>query len=54
MRHGWFDDLPGNEAYWKKPKKKTDAIVSVNELPQFPQKASRSAASQPAMKAVNQ
>ncbi|WP_314587702.1 KamA family radical SAM protein [Paenibacillus terrigena] len=50
----WFDDLPGNEAYWKKPKKKTDAIVSVNELPQFPQKASRSAATQPAMKAVNQ
>jgi len=50
----WFDDLPGNEAYWKKPKKKTDAIVSVNELPQFPQKASRSAVTQQAMKAVNQ
>ncbi|WP_152395311.1 KamA family radical SAM protein [Paenibacillus guangzhouensis] len=39
----WFDDLPGNEAYWQKPKKKTDAVVSVNELPQFPQKGSRAA-----------
>ena len=29
----WFDDLPGNEQYWKKPSKKTDEVVSVNELP---------------------
>lgn len=36
----WFDDLPGNEQYWNKPKKKTDAIVSVNELPDLPQKKS--------------
>lgn len=32
----WFDDLPGNERYWKKPVKKTDVIVSVNELPEVP------------------
>ncbi|WP_274361763.1 KamA family radical SAM protein [Paenibacillus thermotolerans] len=36
----WFDDLPGNEKYWVKPKKKTNAVVSVNELPDVP--ASRS------------
>lgn len=34
----WFDDLPGNEQYWKKPKKKSDRIISVNELPDLPQK----------------
>jgi KamA family protein len=34
----WFDDLPGNEQYWTKPKKKTDAVVSVNELPDVPQR----------------
>lgn len=34
----WFDDLPGNEAYWTPPKKKTDAVVSVNEMPDMPQK----------------
>ncbi|HEX7057922.1 MAG TPA: KamA family radical SAM protein [Bacilli bacterium] len=34
----WFDDLPGNEQYWSKPKKKTSAVVSVNELPDFPRK----------------
>ncbi|TFE27166.1 KamA family radical SAM protein [Cohnella luojiensis] len=28
----WFDDLPGNERYWAKPSKKTDAVVSVNAL----------------------
>ncbi|WP_256758022.1 KamA family radical SAM protein [Cohnella sp. WQ 127256] len=33
----WFDDLPGSENHWKKPKKKTDAVVSVNELPELPQ-----------------
>jgi lysine 2,3-aminomutase len=34
----WFDDLPGNEKYWEKPKKRTDEVVSVNELPDMPQK----------------
>ncbi|GAA0383513.1 KamA family radical SAM protein [Paenibacillus motobuensis] len=28
----WFDDLPGNESYWKKPEKKLAEAVSVNEL----------------------
>ncbi|CAH2714594.1 hypothetical protein BACCIP111895_01766 [Neobacillus rhizosphaerae] len=32
----WFDDLPDNEQYWKKPIKKTDKVVSVNELPTMP------------------
>ncbi|MDF2659772.1 MAG: KamA family radical protein [Paenibacillus sp.] len=32
----WFDDLPGNEKFWKKPKKKTNEVVSVNELPDMP------------------
>lgn len=34
----WFDDLPGNEQYWVQPKKKTDEVVSVNEMPEFPQR----------------
>lgn len=34
----WFDDLPNNEQYWKKPFKKTDRVVSVNELPPVPLK----------------
>jgi len=34
----WFDDLPGSEQYWMKPKKKTDKVVSVNELPDMPQR----------------
>ncbi|UOE93233.1 KamA family radical SAM protein [Alkalihalobacillus sp. LMS39] len=34
---GWFDDLPGNEKYWDKPKKRTEEVVSVNELPDVPQ-----------------
>lgn len=34
----WFDDLPGNEQYWRKPAKKTKSVVSVNELPDLPQK----------------
>ncbi|MFD0868972.1 L-lysine 2,3-aminomutase [Chlamydia abortus] len=34
----WFDDLPGNEQYWEKPRKKTDQVVSVNELPDMPQR----------------
>ncbi|GIQ71413.1 KamA family radical SAM protein [Xylanibacillus composti] len=33
----WFDDLPGNEKYWSKPKKRTDEVVSVNALPDVPQ-----------------
>lgn len=27
----WFDDLPGNEAHWKVPTKKTDAVISAND-----------------------
>ncbi|GAA3400004.1 KamA family radical SAM protein [Paenibacillus hodogayensis] len=37
----WFDDLPGNERYWAKPKKKTADVVSVNELPDMPQQRAR-------------
>lgn len=37
----WFDDLPGNELHWSQPKKKSDKIVSVNELPHKPQKKRR-------------
>lgn len=33
----WFDDLPGNEQYWEKPRKRTDQVISVNELPDMPQ-----------------
>ena len=32
----WFDDLPGNEKYWLKPVKKTDAVLSVNEMSDMP------------------
>lgn len=39
----WFDDLPGNEQYWKKPEKKTDEVVSVNELPDTPVKKKKEA-----------
>lgn len=28
----WFDDLPGNEAYWNKPVKKSEDFLSVNEM----------------------
>lgn len=35
----WFDDLPGSERYWTKPVKRTNAVVSVNELPDMPQRA---------------
>jgi lysine 2,3-aminomutase len=34
----WFDELPGHEQHWKKPSKKSIDIVSVNELPDVPQK----------------
>ncbi|MBU9721850.1 MULTISPECIES: KamA family radical SAM protein [Bacillaceae] len=27
----WFDDLPGNEQYWEKPKKKLETFVGANE-----------------------
>ena len=37
----WFDDLPGSERYWQRPKKKTDRVVSVNELPDTPTVAAR-------------
>ncbi|WP_204555379.1 KamA family radical SAM protein [Bacillus ectoiniformans] len=37
----WFDDLPENEQYWKKPKKKTDQVISVNAMPDMPQKKKR-------------
>ncbi len=34
----WFDDLPDNQKYWKNPSKKTDRVVSVNELSPHPRK----------------
>ncbi|RKP56213.1 KamA family radical SAM protein [Cohnella endophytica] len=34
----WFDDLPGNEKYWNRPTKKTNEIISVNEMSDMPQK----------------
>lgn len=37
----WFDDLPGNEQYWSPPTKKTAQVISVNELPEMPQKRKR-------------
>ncbi|TNJ57394.1 KamA family radical SAM protein [Paenibacillus hemerocallicola] len=37
----WFDDLPGNEQFWEPPKKKTDEVVSVNELPDMPERRKR-------------
>ncbi|WP_282939987.1 KamA family radical SAM protein [Paenibacillus sp. RC67] len=33
----WFDDLPGSEQHWKQPTKRSDTIISVNELPDMPQ-----------------
>jgi lysine 2,3-aminomutase len=35
----WFDDLPGSEQYWRKPKKLTDAVASVNEMPDMPSRS---------------
>jgi lysine 2,3-aminomutase len=32
----WFDDLPGSEQFWRKPRKRNDAVVSVNQLPDVP------------------
>ncbi|GAE28154.1 lysine 2,3-aminomutase [Halalkalibacter wakoensis JCM 9140] len=37
----WFDDLPGNEQYWTKPEKRTEDVVSVNEMPDMPTKKKR-------------
>lgn len=37
----WFDDLPGNEQHWTPPSKKSDQIISVNSLPDMPQKKAR-------------
>lgn len=37
----WFDDLPGNEQFWEPPMKKTDEVVSVNELPDMPERRKR-------------
>lgn len=34
----WFDDLPGNKQYWEQPEKRTDEVVSVNEMPDMPQR----------------
>lgn len=33
----WFDDLPGNKAHWEQPEKKTDDVVSVNEMKDMPE-----------------
>lgn len=38
----WFDDLPGNEQYWKKPSKKTDKVLSANDLPDMPSGGNKS------------
>ena len=40
----WFDDLPGNEAYWTPPAKKTDKVVSVNSMSDMPQQRKKNAA----------
>lgn len=32
----WFDDLPGSKNMWKRPEKKTDEVVSADELPDIP------------------
>ncbi|KIL40201.1 radical SAM protein [Gordoniibacillus kamchatkensis] len=37
----WFDDLPGNEKHWNKPAKKTQEVISVNELPDLPLKTGK-------------
>ena len=37
----WFDELPGSERYWKRPEKRTDAVVSANELPDVPHRTAR-------------
>lgn len=37
----WFDDLPGNEKYWKQPEKKVEEVVSVNEMDDMPKQRRR-------------
>ncbi|WP_374016206.1 KamA family radical SAM protein [Paenibacillus thiaminolyticus] len=37
----WFDDLPGNEQFWTPPMKKTEDVVSVNALPDMPQRRTK-------------
>ncbi|NGP58715.1 KamA family radical SAM protein [Paenibacillus thiaminolyticus] len=37
----WFDDLPGNEQLWTPPVKKTEDVVSVNALPDMPQRRTK-------------
>ncbi|MGG3838389.1 KamA family radical SAM protein [Paenibacillus thiaminolyticus] len=37
----WFDDLPGNEQFWTPPVKKTEDVVSVNALPDMPQRRTK-------------
>src|SRR5699024_787933 len=37
----WFDDLPGNEVYWKQPEKKVEEVVSVNEMDDMPKQRQR-------------
>lgn len=32
----WFDDLPNNEQYWDKPNKKSQSVLSVNEMSDIP------------------
>jgi len=34
----WFDDLPGNEQYWRRPRKRAKEVISVNALPDMPQR----------------
>ncbi|WII37202.1 KamA family radical SAM protein [Paenibacillus thiaminolyticus] len=37
----WFDDLPGNEQFWTPPVKKSEEVVSVNALPDMPQRRTK-------------
>ncbi|BFH71148.1 MAG: KamA family radical SAM protein [Paenibacillus dendritiformis] len=37
----WFDDLPGNERFWTPPVKKIEDVVSVNALPDMPQRRTK-------------
>ncbi|MBG9794172.1 radical SAM protein [Paenibacillus dendritiformis] len=37
----WFDDLPGNEQFWTPPVKKIEDVVSVNALPDMPQRRTK-------------
>ncbi|RJG24802.1 KamA family radical SAM protein [Paenibacillus thiaminolyticus] len=37
----WFDDLPGNEQFWTPPVKKSEDVVSVNALPDMPERRTK-------------